>query len=178
MHFVYAMYDHERSAERAVKGLLQNRVSYRDINVLLRDGNTVERAPLIYGTRMTSNAVTGGALGVLLGGVLATTGALDMLASGSVLAALQGAAVGGIAGTLAGAVRGLGWWKTDAEFPEDFADRGDIMVGVNTSEHRLAEVQDLLEDAGGHTLGVTQQPTKTARKHLGIQPAHSPATGA
>ncbi|MCJ2049157.1 hypothetical protein [Methylobacterium sp. J-070] len=100
-----------------------------------------------------SRAVTGAAIGSVLGGSITALAALTALAipgvgpvvaGGFVAAALGGATVGGLAGALIGS--GLG--ADDADVYAEGIRRGGTLVVVRTPEAQVAQIEAFLNHAG------------------------------
>ncbi|TPV96049.1 MAG: hypothetical protein B7733_06705 [Myxococcales bacterium FL481] len=144
--FVYALFWDEQTASSAVQGLLDARFAAEDISVLLRHEAAVEASELEFKTGVSRGALVGAALGAI-GGAIAIPAA-GWLAVGPLLAALEGAYLGGAGGTLAGALGGLGFWEDVISHAHE-ADlhKGAVLIGVTTAS-REALAGEALRRAG------------------------------
>lgn len=166
-HFTHALLRDEQQAEAAVEALIDGHYRPQDVSVLLCDGGSLKEAPIVHHTGMGHDAARGVALGALVGATLSATGVVGVLAAGPLLAALEVAVVGGATGGLVGVLTGLGYWQSEAEFPETHLREGGILVGVLTDRARAPDAERILRDAGGSHVGTTdQKPRPEAAQEL------------
>lgn len=133
MDLIYSIFPTERQAQRAIKTLVNNEFSAANIYVLMRDprqNDQVQDVPVRTKTLVGPGVAIGATLGAIGGALVAVSGGL--LAAGPLVALFQGAVGGGAAGTLAGTVGGLGYWRDVADFPARELESGAILVGVDT----------------------------------------------
>lgn len=148
--FVYAIFWDEADASVAVQHLLDAHFAPEDISVLLRHEKAVEESGLEFKTGISRGALLGAALGTI-GGAVAIPAA-GWLAVGPLLAALEGAYLGGATGLLAGALGGLGFWQDEIGHAHE-ADlhRGAVLIGV-TAPGREALADEVLRGAGAQSV--------------------------
>jgi hypothetical protein len=139
-YFIHALFRSEPSAARAVRALVDAHFASEEISALMRVDDRVEELHVEHST-VNKGALIGAALGAV-GGALAATG-MGLLAAGPLLAAAEGALIFGSAGTAAGALSGLNRWKDEITFPPGHEGEM-ILVGVSTSDARLAAARDAL----------------------------------
>lgn len=144
--FVYALFWDEADAAKAVEGLVEAEFSPDEICVLMRERAHARRVPLRVKTGIARGALVGAALGAVGGGLALP--AAGWLAAGGLAAVLQGAYLVGAAGTLAGALGGLGHWHHEISHPHEAElGEGAVLVGVPTSK-RIDVARDVLLRAG------------------------------
>jgi len=160
MTFVHAVYTTQPSAARAVQELVNAEFSANDISVLMWDKSGVQELEVGHKTGMVAGAAIGAALGVV-GGALAVSGGLVL--AGPVFLALEGSLAGGVLGTLAGTLGGLGFWKEEVEFPKHAFEQGAALIGVSTDDGRIPQAAEALRRAGARE--VHSSTTREAREH-------------
>jgi hypothetical protein len=107
----------------------------------------MERSPRAFG-RSEPRSAAGVALGLTF--VTAFPG-FALLVGGPLIVALNTT----VAGTLGGALNGLGWWRTEPELPADVLERGGVLVGVGVPTARTEDAVRALEAAGASQVDVT-----------------------
>jgi hypothetical protein len=145
MIFVHAVFNSEAGAAKAVQELVNAKFSGQDISALMTNRSGVQELDIGHKTGMGVGAVLGGVLGAV-GGALAVSGGLVL--AGPVFLALEGMLAGGVMGTLAGTLGGLGFWKEEIEFPRSAFENGAVLIGVNTEEARVDDAAAALKRAG------------------------------
>jgi hypothetical protein len=138
-------------AEQLVGKLQQNGFANSDISVLFPDNRGTRDFAIEHNTKAPEGAVTGAAVGGLLGGTLAvlvSIGALaipglgPIIAAGPIVAALSGIGAGATVGGLTGALVGMGIPEVEAKRFEGHLRAGRILIAVHTDdrdEQQLAE---------------------------------------
>ncbi|HEU4430720.1 MAG TPA: hypothetical protein VFT98_18310 [Myxococcota bacterium] len=149
MRRLTALCEDPARAQKVIEALIELGVSTEDVSVLVSRHGAVEEAPLRHITRVPQRAAAGGAIGAAFGAGLVAIGFLPgVFAMGPAIAALQGIVGGVAAGSLAGALSGLGWWKTEADVPKDLLANDAVLVGVPISEERASAAIAAAESAG------------------------------
>jgi hypothetical protein len=139
---VTGLYDTPKQAAVAVQALEAQGIPSTDISLITgdrfdRDAFTVEtHSKAAEG--MGVGAVSGGAVGALIGGLtavgtIATAGA-GILVAGPVAAALAGAGAGAAAGGVLGGLIGAATPEHEIKHYEDALARGSVLVGVSCDE--------------------------------------------
>ena len=155
------IFDTVEGAQHAVEGLLKAGFAILQITVVCSD-ETKERYFREFehqkpaGTISTSTAVTGSAIGMLVGGLTAivstvATGGLAILAAGPLAAA-----AGGVAGGFIGAMMSRGVEKELANFYQQAVLEGRILVAAEdhgpSAELSLSRATRVLAEAGSQPL--------------------------
>jgi hypothetical protein len=164
MVFVHAVFHDEPAAAKAVQELVNAKFSGHDISALMISPNSVQELELDHKTGMGVGAVLGGVFGAI-GGALAVSGGLVL--AGPVFLALEGMLAGGVMGTLAGTLGGLGFWKEGVDFPKSAFENGAALVGVNAHDERVAEASEALRRAGAKEISSTSKPEAQKRAEAG-----------
>jgi hypothetical protein len=164
-HHVSAVFDTQAEADRAVSQLRDAGIDTAAISLIARragenvtthgDGAETGNARDVIG-KTALGAGIGTALGVA---ALAIPGVGPFIAAGAIAAvavpgaALTGAAVGAIAGSLAGLLTDQGVSEEDARYYETRIGDGGIFVAVDTSRTPLhgSVPRDILYRNGGHS---------------------------
>ncbi|MDQ3074233.1 MAG: low temperature-induced protein [Pseudomonadota bacterium] len=158
-----AVFDTQNEAERAVSQLRGAGVDDSAISVIAQqdgkntvsDGSGAETA-----TDVVGKTALGAGAGTLLGiAALAIPGVGPFLAAGAIAsvavpgAALTGAAVGAVAGGVAGLLSDHGVDRDDADYYEERINSGGVFVSVEATGDGLSAhaVRDILYANGGHS---------------------------
>ena len=110
------------------------------------------------GAHAPAAATAGGAIGALLGGLVAFTGVALTGGAGLLVAGpmLAGAAGGAVAGGFVGAMMTRGLEPEMANFYDQAVQRGKILVGVEcrgeNAQERLAKAEQILAERGAETV--------------------------
>lgn len=144
------------SAERAVEDLVHGGYSREDISLLMSDATRGREFGLAMASKAPEGAVTGVAIGGVLGAVAAGLVALGIIvvpglalvAAGPVVAALAGLGAGAAAGGVTGALIGLGMPEHEAKFFNQEIEGGSILVGVYTHNDRADRARKIMDAAG------------------------------
>ena len=146
---VFSIATSEFQAEAIVNELQVAGFSNLDISVLLPD-----KARLLRQAKAPVSGATGGTLGWLAGiRAISIPGAGPFIATGPVLAALSGSAVGGSSRGIAAALSGMGMARQDAEESEQKVRGGNILVAVHSENPESANrAKAIFEQAG--TIGI------------------------
>lgn len=161
-----AIFQEFEDAERAVAKLRAAGVEERAISVLQRknDRGTAEGGEDADTDTKASGAAKGMGVGAGVGALagaaaLAIPGVGPFIALGAVAETLgligssvvASAAVGAAAGGISGALMDYGVSEEDAKYYDSRIREGDVWVGVNTDETRVAAdtIEEIMEGAGG-----------------------------
>jgi hypothetical protein len=145
MVFVHAVFNSETGAAKAVQELVNARFAGHDISALMCNRSGVQELEIGHKTGVGVGAVLGGVLGAV-GGALAISGGLVL--AGPVFLALEGMLAGGVMGTLAGTLGGLGFWKEEIDFPRQAFENGAVLIGVTSDDARIEDAANALKRAG------------------------------
>ena len=165
----------EPQADVVIRNLKTAGFRGEDISVLMADKRGTSDFAITNQTKAPEGAVTGygtgfaigGTLGLLVGiGALAIPGAGPFIAAGPLMAALGGAAVGGVVGTITGALVGMGIPEYEAVKYEGKVKEGSTLISVHSISSEQTElVRSIYEDAGAQdisTAGELEVPEETA----------------
>lgn len=154
------VYSSVEQAEQAVHGLLGAGFTKDEITVISSD--PAKEAPFQQfeadpaGSHTREAAVTGGAIGAVLGGMTALTGIVATGGIGLLAAGAIGAWAGGAFGGLVGAMITRGFEKETADFYDQAVCCGKILVAVEDHgtdhQERLARASRILSEAGAEPL--------------------------
>jgi hypothetical protein len=156
MHHVTGIFSDVAAAERAVHDLVEQHFNPDDVSILVSDARGTHQEGTKFDTGVAEGAVSGAALGGLLGatgaalaatGVLAGPGAA-LLGTGPIVAALEGAVGGAAAGLEVGALTGLGFWTDEADIHADHLKRGGVVVAIPATHEHAAEARRIFAEAG------------------------------
>lgn len=147
---VVGVYETEREAASAINRLLRMGYKHNEISVLARnpdrfdyledETNVDVKSPKDAARGAATGGVIGGIGGFLLGlGTLTIPGIGPLLALGPVAAGLAGIA----AGSVVGALVGMGVEKSEAIGFENALKRGDLLVLVKADTERYQQVNDI-----------------------------------
>jgi hypothetical protein len=151
-----ALCEDKAGAQRVIDALLTLGIAAEDVSVLVTSHGEVAEAPVEHRTFVPQTTLVGTTLGGALGLGLVAIGWLPgVFALGPAAAALQGLAGGVAAGSLVGALAGLGWWKVEAEVPKELHEADGVLVGVPISEERAEQAVAAAEGAGAVRVYVT-----------------------
>lgn len=133
-----------------------------DISVLMSDKGDTRKFAIDNETKAPEGAVAGygtgfaigGGLGWLAGiGALAIPGLGPFIAAGPIMAALSGAAVGGVVGTLTGALIGMGIPEYEARKYEGRVKSGSSLISVHSEDSdETKRAKGILERAGAQDI--------------------------
>lgn len=162
-NLVSAVFDSHAEAQRAVADLRANGVEDDAISLIAQqDGKntTTDGSGAEAATDVIGKTALGAGAGTLLGiAALAIPGIGPLVAAGAIAsvavpgAALTGAAVGAVAGGLAGLLTDHGVHRDDADYYEERINNGGVFVSVDTQNGGMAadSARDILYNAGGHS---------------------------
>jgi uncharacterized protein YcfJ len=156
------IFNHLSAADKAVHALVDAGIDKDAITVICptcsaEDFSGYKRQEPA-GAHTAGAATTGGAIGALLGGLVAVagitlTGGVGLLVAGSLLG---GAAGGAVAGGFVGAMMSRGFEPEIASFYDQAVQKGKILVGVDChgdgARERLAKAEKILAEKGGETV--------------------------
>ena len=140
---VYCIAKTGTQAENIVSELRTAGFTSDSISVLLPDTGTSKDFAHEKSTKAPEGATAGGAAGLGVGaalgwlagiGALAIPGLGPFIAAGPIMAALGGAAIGGTAGGLLGALTGMGIPEFEAKRYKDKIGAGNILISVHTED--------------------------------------------
>lgn len=145
-------------ADAILRQLQADGFSGNDISVLMADKGGTREFALQNSTKVPEGAAAGygtgfavgGALGWLAGvGALAIPGVGPFIAAGPIMAALGGAAIGGVVGTLTGALVGMGIPEFEAKKYEGKVKSGNSLISVHSeSKDETTRAKEIFERAG------------------------------
>lgn len=160
-HHVSALYHTEDEACRAVDALLDAGFDRDRVSVLMsherreqltqpqRDhldqGSRLGRTPLRREAHPGQGAAAGGALGAMVGGIvaLASLGVPGgVIVAGPIAALFAGAGAGAVGGGLLGALAGAGVPEQEARVYDERIRHGDILVGVDAEDDSRAQLAE------------------------------------
>jgi len=160
---VYCIALSREQAEKIVQDLRLAGFSSNDISALMPDKRSTRDFAHEQNTKAPEGAVAGGAAGMGFGaalGWLASIGSLTIpgvgpfIAAGPLMAALSGAAVGGVAGSIVGALVGLGIPEYEAKRYEGKVRSGNILISVHTDDGvQRDRAKKVFERAGAEDIG-------------------------
>mgnify|MGYP006908293108 CR=1 FL=1 len=156
MDHVTAIFSDAEAAERSVRELIDEHFNPEEISILVRDSEGSHRERVEHDTGVAEGVAIGTALGGLagaIGGSLVATGVLaapglGVLASGPLLAAIQGAVGGSAGGYAVGVLAGLGFWEDEAHIHADALKKGGIIVAVPATHEHAAHARKVFAEAG------------------------------
>ena len=170
---VFGIYKTLAGADRGVNTLCNAGFLPEDVSVLAPDNETTRqfahekntKAPEGATTGAVTGGIVGGAIGLLAGiGSLAIPGVGPLIAAGPIVALLAGAGAGGAAGTLLGALIGMGIPEYEAKRYEGRVKDGGILVSVHCSTAEdIDRAKDLLKGTGAED--VASAGEKSASTH-------------
>lgn len=155
MTLVAGTFDDEQAANKAVQVILEHHFNRSQISMLVYEDGTAKEVPVVYTNGVGPGAAVGAAIGAVIGTIV--MGPIALVAAGPVLALLEVAAAGAAAGSLTGALGGLGFWKESADLQAQDLSNGAIWVGIDT-ETGLAEAEAALVAAGARRISRTEPP--------------------
>jgi hypothetical protein len=139
--------------DRAIEALVEARFPGDAIDVLMYDrAHGLTGVPVEQKTRVAAGATAGAAAGAALGLTLVTVfPGFALLVGGPLIGALNAT----VAGTIGGALNGLGWWRTEAEVPREALEAGGMLVGIEVPASRAEAAAAALRGAGATRVDVT-----------------------
>ncbi|HEU4405715.1 MAG TPA: hypothetical protein VFS43_10525 [Polyangiaceae bacterium] len=147
---VNALFLDQLSVRRAVEALLEFGFCRDDIAVMTPEPRLSRReaagVEVSHADKTARGAATGGALGAVMAGSAA---AGLFFAAGPLAAFVAGAGIGGLGGSLCGALVGSLLKESLESHGAPENDRGGIIVALQVDEGHSGVVQHLLEAAGG-----------------------------
>lgn len=172
------------NAEKAIYELEKVGFNPKDISIVMKSREEVERVSDNTGASVAGGALSGATAGGVLGGLaglLVATGVVPglgvLLIGGPLAAALgltgaaattvAGAVTGALAGGVLGALSGLGLSDDDARYFEDRIRHGGVLVAVPASPGVEHDVVDILKD-----YGADQVKTIRAREERYYEPTY------
>lgn len=161
--FVYGIYPTEEQAADALRSLVDAGFPVSEISGLLQEVETTTEELAVEGKPSVGRgAALGAALGALGGAVLVP--AAGVLAAGPLVAALEGAAIGGAAGIGFGGLAGLGFWREEIDLIDRQLKRGDVIIGVQTIPERRTDAEAALQKAKPAEVRVSESKQAAARE--------------
>ncbi len=139
--------------DRAIDALVEAHFPGDAIDVLMYDRvHGLTGVPVEHKTRVAAGATAGAAAGAALGLTLVTVfPGFALLVGGPLIGALNAT----VAGTIGGALNGLGWWRTEAEVPREALEAGGVLVGIGVPASRAGTAEAALRGAGATQVDVT-----------------------
>lgn len=164
---VFGIYHTRESAEEAVDALRRSGFRNTDISALFPDNAGTKDFAHEKNTKAPEGATTGGASGVVVGGVLgwlagigllAIPGIGPLIAAGPIVAALAGAGALGTVGGIVGALVGMGIPEYEAKRYEGRVKHGGILLSVHCDSHEWAKRgADILKASGAEDVSSTHE---------------------
>ncbi|ADB15512.1 conserved hypothetical protein [Pirellula staleyi DSM 6068] len=152
----------ETQADSIIRSLKASGFTDDDISVLVSDKRGATDLSIQNSTKAPEGAVTGygtgfaigGTIGLLAGiGALAIPGIGPFIAAGPIMAALGGAAIGGVVGTVTGALVGMGVPEYEAKKYEGKLKAGSTLVSVHSSsDEQTARAKKIFQAAGAEDI--------------------------
>ncbi len=157
---ITAIYHSRDAALDAAERLMLAGYSRSDISMILTESTRGREFAIEEESKApegaTIGAVTGGVLGAVAAGLVATGVVLvpgvALVAAGPVVAALAGAGAGGAAGGFVGGLIGMGIPEHEAKLYSEQIEKGGILVGVYAHDDRKDAVREILEASGGERI--------------------------
>ena len=176
---VWGIYATRLALETAIDRLRDSGFLSSDISVLLPENlgpadlvtETFTKAP--EGVTVTAGAssgvLIGGALGWLAGiGAFALPGLGAFIAAGPIMSTLAGVGVGGILGSIAGALIGAGIPEYEAKSYERRLSKGGILVSVHCGKpDEIPHAKQIMEGTGGEDISVSGEEASPESKAEG-----------
>jgi hypothetical protein len=147
--FVYGIFESEERAADALRLLVDAGFPVAEISGLMHAGEQIEE--------LSVDGKTAVARGVL-------APAAGILAVGPLVAALQGAAIGGAAGVGFGGLAGLGFWREEIDFIDRHVKQGDVLIGVETIAEREDQAEKALREARPRAVRTGKTKRQALRK--------------
>lgn len=143
-----AVFRDRRTAEDAVRALVDRGIDETRINLLLSHSPTAQELMASGESKAAEGAVTGGAIGGMLGAIAAGGLALPplgLIAAGPLFAVFAGLTTGSVSGGLLGALVGLGIPENEAALRSEEIQEGATLVGIEAADaRRLDDVKAVL----------------------------------
>jgi len=122
------------AADRATASLRDQGFSTEQIGVLMSEATRSTLPVGVTDDRAEEGVATGGAVGLLLGGLLAIPAGPPGYFLGGALAVMWGALTGGAAGSLIGMLAGMGMTHEEATVLQEKIEVGEVVVTVATTD--------------------------------------------
>lgn len=162
---VIGIFDDYEQATRAIEGLRKGNFRGEDISLLGPDPEELRMVGAEFENKHPDKVVTTcgilGALGGFTLGMASLTipGVGVFLAVGPLMAALSGAAAGGMIGVIAGELIKFDVPEFDAHLYEAHLSAGNILISVHTENHdQRVLAEDILEESGAVTVSTKREP--------------------
>lgn len=164
---VFGIFQTRAEAEEAVDALRRGGFRNTDISALFPDNAGTKDLAAEKNTKAPEGATTGGASGIVVGGVLgwlagigmlAIPGIGPLLAAGPIVAALAGAGALGTVGGIVGALAGMGIPEYEAKRYEGRVRHGGILLSVHCDSHEWTKrAAAILKGSGGEDISSTHE---------------------
>ncbi len=164
---VFGIYQTKEGAEEAVDALRRAGFRNTDISALFPDNAGTKDLAAEKNSKAPEGATTGGASGIVVGGVLgwlagigllAIPGIGPLLAAGPIVAALAGAGALGTFGGIVGALVGMGIPEYEAKRYEGRVKHGGTLLSVHCDSHAWAKKgADILKTTGAEDVSSTHE---------------------
>lgn len=166
---VFGIYQTRGEAEEAVNTLRRAGFRNTDISALFPDNAGTKDFAHEKNTKAPEGATTGGASGIVVGGVLgwlagvgflAIPGIGPFIAAGPIVTALAGAGALGAVGGIVGALAGMGIPEYEAKRYEGRVRHGGILLSVHCDSHQWAKRgAQVLKASGAEDISSTHEAT-------------------
>jgi uncharacterized membrane protein len=175
---VVGVFHDARSAEAALREMLEADFSVGDISVIGRD--EITRGKFVDAERrepggstaavgMATGAVAGGLGGLLVGlGLLTIPGIGPVLAAGPLASAIAGAGLGAVGGALVGALVDLGVPEDEAPELAEAVRRGAILLAVRASDDMIDRAVGIMERSGAMDVAENVEPAGRPRRRVRV----------
>lgn len=164
---VFGIFQTRGEAEEAVDALRRGGFRNTDISALFPDNAGTKDFSHEKNTKAPEGATTGGASGIVVGGVLGWLAGVGMLAipgigpliaAGPIVAALAGAGALGTVGGVVGALAGMGIPEYEAKRYEGRVRHGGILLSVHCDTHDWAKKgAQILKATGAEDISSTHE---------------------
>ena len=172
-HAVFCTVKTSGEATAVVDRLKAAGFTANDISVLMPDNRGTKDFAIDNETKTPEGATVGAGAGALLGGglgwlagigALAIPGVGPLIAAGPIMAALGGAALGGTAGGVTGALIGMGIPEYEAKRFEGELKGGRCLVSVHSEDSAETEqAEQIFEGFGGEDITTSREASETRR---------------
>jgi hypothetical protein len=172
MKAVFCIAQNIDQTESIVNDLKAAGFSRNDISVLFTDKSTTKDFAYEKHTKAPEGAAVGGVVGIGTGAVLgwlagigslAIPGVGPFIAAGPIMAALSVAAVGAAAGSITGALIGLGIPEYEAKRYAGKVKGGSALISVHTADNDARnKVKEIFEHAKAEDISSTEESSVAA----------------
>jgi hypothetical protein len=155
---VWSVFRDGRSARKAVEALIESSFPPDEIKVLMKSRDGITDVPMERKTAVPAGVAAGATLGAVgATGAILLTGGGALIAAGPIAGLLQAAGMGAALGSIAGAMAGIGWWKDEPDVPDAADEQADarVLVLIPVPDGREQEARGILREAGAERVDAT-----------------------